>query len=385
MATVQRILIVGGGIAGQTLACALAKQGFTCEIVEIRPDWQIAGAAMTLQGNALRALRDIGLAGATVAAGWHGGELPLVFTDTLGQTVLEPDVLNMVGPGYPPQIAIRRQALHEVLLHAVNAAGVPIRMGTTVRSIDDTGREVRAVFTDGSSQGYDLVVGADGIRSGVRSLVFGDIQPRFAGFANWRALLPRPPSVNRMTWMWGYGRSVGVLPVDGDQVFVAGVTKEKDTTRYPAEDLARLFCEKFRSFGGALPDVLARAGEGPWLYTVMEEITLESPWYKGRVVLLGDAAHAACPFWAQGAAMAMEDAVVLAGLLGAGRPVDAALPEWMQRRHARCMYVQKGSFETGVHTHMDPESDQPKRFPAAFRDIVAKQFHEREAKMAELI
>ena len=385
MATAQRILIVGGGIAGQTLACALARQGLTCEIVEIRPDWQIAGAAMTLQGNALRALRDIGLAEATVAAGWRGGVRPLVFTDTLGQTVMEPDVLNMVGPGYPPQIAIRRQALHEVLLRAVQAARVPIRMGITVKSINDTGSEVQATFTDGRSQNYDLVVGADGIRSTVRSLVFGDIQPRFAGFANWRALLPRPPSVNRMMWMWGHGRSVGVLPLDGDQVFVAGVTKEKDATRYPPEDLARLFCEKFKSFGGALPDVLARAGEGPWLYTVMEEITLDPPWYKGRVVLLGDAAHAACPFWAQGAAMAMEDSVVLAGLLGTGHSVAAALAEWMQRRHARCLYVQKGSYDTGVLTHIDPESDQPKQFPAAFSEIVTKQFHVREAKMAEPI
>jgi len=381
----QRILIVGGGIAGQTLACGLARHGLTCEIVEIRPDWQITGAAMTLQGNALRALRDIGLASDTVAAGWHGGERPLVFTDTLGQTVMEPDVLNMVGPGYPPQIAIRRQALHEVLLRAVNAARVPIRMGATVKSIDDAGDEVRVAFSDGSSQGYDLVVGADGIRSTVRSLVFGDIQPRFAGFANWRALLPRPPSVNRMMWMWGHGRSVGILPVDGGQVFVAGVTKEKDATRYPTEDLARLFCDKFKSFGGVMPEVLARAGEGPWLYTVMEEIKLDPPWYRGRVVLLGDAAHAACPFWAQGAAMAMEDAVLLSGLLGEGRSIDAVLAQWMQRRHPRCMYVQQGSYDTGVLTHKDPESDLPKRFAPGFSDLVVKQFHEREAIMAQAI
>lgn len=383
MTTAHRILIVGGGIAGQTLACALALRGIGSEIVEIRPDWQIAGAAMTLQGNALRALRDIGLAGETVAAGWQGGEHPVVFTDTLGETVLEPDLLNMVGPGYPPQIAIRRQALHEVLLRAVIKAKAPIRMSTTVTSLQDKGSEVEARLTDGTTRGYDLVVGADGIRSTVRSLVFGDIQPGFAGFANWRALLPRPRSVERMVWMWGNGRSVGVLPLDGNQIYVAGVTKEQNADRHPADVLAYLFREKFKSFGGVLPAVLERAEDGPWLYTVMEEIKLGPPWYKGRVVLLGDAAHAACPFWAQGAAMAMEDAVLLGNLLGESRALDETLKEWMQRRYSRCLYVQQGSYDTGVLTHRDPESDEPKRFAPRVRDMLALQFREREMKMSE--
>ena len=383
MPAAKRVLIVGGGIGGQTLACALVKRGIECEVVELKPDWQIAGAAMTLQGNALRALLDIDLTQETVTAGWQGGTHPVVFTNNLGETVLEPDVLNMVGAGYPPMIAIRRQALHEVLLRAVLRAGVPVRMATSVTALHDHGDAVQADFTDGRSGRYDLVVGADGIRSKVRALAFGEVQPEFAGFANWRALLPRPASVTRMVWMWGHGRSVGVLPLDGDQIFVAGVTKEKDATRYPQADLARLFREKFRSFGGVMPDVLALADAGPWLYTVMEEVKLDPPWYKGRVLLLGDAAHAACPFWAQGAAMAMEDAVVLARLLGEQRPLEASLRDWMQRRHQRCLYVQQGSYETGVLTHQDAESDEPKRFAPEVREVMAAQFHAREARMGE--
>jgi 2-polyprenyl-6-methoxyphenol hydroxylase-like FAD-dependent oxidoreductase len=382
---VKNVLIVGGGIAGQVLACSLAQRGISCEVVEIKPDWQIVGAAMTLQGNALRALLDIGLTGQVVAAGWQGGSHPVVFTDTLGQTVLDPNVRNMVGEGYPPMIAIRRQALHEVLLRAVQKAGVPIRMGTTVTSIADHGDSVDVIFNDSSTGRYDLVVGADGIRSVVRSLVCGEVQPQYSGFANWRALLPRPPSVERMVWLWGYGRSVGILPLDGNQIYVAGVTKEKDVTRYPAAELARLFREKFRTFGGVMPDVLALADAGPWLYTVMEEVKLDPPWYRGRVVMIGDAAHAACPFWAQGAAMAMEDAVVLGRLLGEQIPVETALQKWMARRFDRCMVVQQGSYDTGVLTHRDPESDAPKLFPPAVRERLAAQFHEREAKMSEAI
>jgi 2-polyprenyl-6-methoxyphenol hydroxylase-like FAD-dependent oxidoreductase len=378
-----RVLIVGGGIAGQTLACALARRSIACEIVELRPDFQIAGAAMTLQGTALRTLQDFGLVEETIAAGWQGGERPVVFTDSRGQPVLEPELVNMVGDAYPPQIAIRRQALHDVLQRGVRRAGVPVRMGTTVTALADLGDEVEATFSDGTHGRYGLVVGADGIRSVVRSLVFGECQPQFAGFANWRAILPCAPSVKRMVWMWGRGKSVGVLPVDDGLMYVAGVTREKDTTRYPQADLLRLFRERFASFGGVMPDVLALAGEAPWLYTVMEEVKLDPPWHRGRVVLVGDASHAACPFWAQGAAMAMEDAVALAESLQSRAPVTQALSAWMARRYERCRYVQEGSLDTGRATHRDDESDEPSFFPPSVRPLIAEQFHQRELKMAE--
>jgi 2-polyprenyl-6-methoxyphenol hydroxylase-like FAD-dependent oxidoreductase len=132
------------------------------------------------------------------------------------------------------------------------------------------------------------------------------------------------------------------------------------------------------SFGGVMRDVLAIADQAPWLYTVMEEVKLDPPWHKWRVVVLGDAAHAACPFWAQGAAIAIEDAVVLAEVLAKGRPLE----EWMRRRYERCMYVQQGSYDTGVLMHRDPESDQPKRFPPPVRKIMEAQFREREARLA---
>lgn len=376
------VLIVGGGIAGQTLACALARRAIPCEIVELRPDFQIAGAAMTLQGTALRTLLDFGLVEETIAAGWTGDEHPVVFTDSRGETVLEPELVNMVGETYPPQIAIRRQALHDVLQRGVRRAGVPVRMGTTVTALSDDGESVEAVLSDGTRGRYSLVVGADGIHSVVRSLAFGEYAPQFAGFANWRAILPRAPSLERMVWMWGKGKSVGVLPVDNGLMYVAGVTREKDTTRYPQERLVALFRERFASFGGILPEVLSMADQAPWLYTVMEEVKLAPPWHKGRVVLVGDAAHAACPFWAQGAAMAMEDAVALAQSLESA-PVEKALPAWMVRRHERCLYVQEGSLETGRLTHRDEESNEPTFFPPPARAAIAVQFHERELKMAE--
>ena len=126
MACVKNVLIVGGGIAGQALACALAKRHIACEIVELRRGFEIAGAAMTFQGTALRALLEIGLTQETIAAGWQGGNTPVSFLDNTGEVIFEPEILNIVGPEFPPQIAIRRQAVHDVLQRAVRNAGVNI-------------------------------------------------------------------------------------------------------------------------------------------------------------------------------------------------------------------------------------------------------------------
>ena len=123
MAGAMNVLIVGAGIVGQTLACALTKRGIDCEIVEPKDDFKIAGAGMTLQGTALRAFLDIGIVDDMVAAGWHNPEQGIIFLDTVGSVVLERPEINIVGYGYPPSIAIRRQSVHEVLTRHVAKAG----------------------------------------------------------------------------------------------------------------------------------------------------------------------------------------------------------------------------------------------------------------------
>jgi 2-polyprenyl-6-methoxyphenol hydroxylase-like FAD-dependent oxidoreductase len=386
MAAVRNVLIVGSGIAGQTLACALAKRKIRCEIVELKPDFGMAGTGMTIQGIALRAFLDIGVVGDIADAGWHRDKNPIVFTDTQGDVVFEPPERNLVGPGFPAMVAIRRPALHEVLARAVAKSGVPVRMGTTVERLDDRGTHVDVTLSDGRTGVYDLVVGCDGIHSKVRTLLFGRVQPLYSGFANWRAILPRPARAERMTWMWGNGKTVGILPMGRDQIYVAGVTKEPTAARYPQAELPALFRDRFKGFGGVMADVLPLAtNPEQWLYTVMEEIKLPAPWYRGRVVVLGDAAHASCPFWAQGASMAVEDCIVLARLLETPQPIDQVLATWMARRYERCMFVQQGSYDTGVQLHQDPESDAPKVFPPPVREIMAKLAAQRAAKLAEPI
>jgi len=384
LAGAMNVLIVGAGIVGQTLACALTKRGIDCEIVEIKDDFKIAGAGMTLQGTALRAFLDIGIVDDMVAAGWHNPEQGIIFLDTVGSVVLERPEINIVGDGYPPSIAIRRQSVHEVLSRHVAKAGVAIHMGVTVETMTDTGGGAEVTFTDGRSASYALVVGCDGVRSKIRAMTFPGAEPDFAGFCNWRLILPRPKSIDRVYWLWGHGKTIGLIPVSDDQIYVAGVGKVANTDRPDQETVPATFRDKFACFGGLVPEILKLdINVGNILYTVVEQIKLPAPWFKGRIMVIGDAAHAACPFWAQGAAVGIEDAIVLAQELQSRDDIDASLAAWFERRFERAKFIQDGSFETGQNLTRDVESDAPKIFPPPVIENLAKQGAAIQARLAE--
>lgn len=358
--TAGRILVVGSGIAGQVLACALARRDVPCDLIELKPAFDVIGAGMYMQSNALRALDDIGVVDDIVRAGFPlEGDYTLV-GDSAGNVLARPGYPRIAGPAVPCMVPIRRKALHEVLAAAVARHGVRPRMGLTVDAIDDRpGAPVRVRFSDGTTGDYRLVVGADGIRSRVRGLVFPGVEPTFSGFANWRVILPRPATIDRPFWLMGAGRSIGVIPIARDLVYMAGVSKEPGNPRYATADLPALYHRKFGDFGGPIPALLAQVREpAQVVYTPIEEVHLPAPWYRGRTVVIGDAAHAGTPFWAQGASMAIEDAVLLARLLAAAAPaapeaLDAALEGWMAKRLDRCLFVQHGSLESGQRGHTE--------------------------------
>ena len=356
MSAIRRVLIVGAGIAGQTLALALARRGVACEIVEVKRDFDILGAGMYVQGNALRAFLDIGIVAAIVGAGWWRADDAWQMTDAEGGLLARAVTPRLAGADIPSTVTIRRQALHDILHAAVIRAAIPLRMGTTVTALAEApdGSAVEARFSDGSAGRYDLVAGCDGIRSTVRDLVFGRTEPQFSGFANWRVILERPPGIDMITWMQGDGTTFGIVPIAADYLYIAGVSKEPGNPRYERRDLPALLHRKFAEYGGPARSLLAAVRRPEQIvYTPIDEVIQPAPWHRGRVVILGDAAHASTPFWAQGASMAVEDAVLLAALIGSFRPAEQILPEWMARRHRRCLFVQHGSRETGEKSHRE--------------------------------
>ena len=354
MPSLGKVLIVGSGIAGQTLAAALARRDIACDVVEIKRDWSIVGAGLYMQSNALRALATLGVVGDIIAKGWHRPDDTTLITTAEGRVLARPVYPRIAGPDIPAIVPIKRRLLHDILNDLVRRSGVTIRMGVTVAAIDDRSppEGVSVRFTDGRSDEYDLVVGADGIYSTVRRLVFGEIPAIFSGFANWRVTLPKPAELDSVTWMHGNGTTLGLIPMSPGELYMGGVTREPDNPRYAQDDLAWLMREKFRDYGGIARTLLEQITDPHQvIYTAIDEVFLPRPWYRGSTVVIGDAAHASTPFWAQGASMAIEDAVLLADYAASGAAPEEFLPAWMDRRYERCVWVQRGSRETGERSH----------------------------------
>jgi 2-polyprenyl-6-methoxyphenol hydroxylase-like FAD-dependent oxidoreductase len=289
------VLIVGGGIAGLTVAVALHRDGLDVEVVEHQAEWNTLGAGLSLQPNGMRVLRRLGLAEGALDAGCVLGQW--VFADDQGGVLCQID-LDSVWGAVGPMVGITRAQLQEVLV--AGAGSVRCRLGTSITSVSEDDGQVSVRFTDGSAAGYDLVVGADGIRSRVRELVFGPLEPTFAGHVSWRSVapirLPGPPSVQ--FWL-GDRCFFGLCSVGGDRTYGFGhVTQAR---RYePVEGRLRRPRERFAGFGSTVQEYLAAVEDDAQIHCSAIESVEQDRWATGRVVLIGDAAHAASPLMGQG-------------------------------------------------------------------------------------
>jgi 2-polyprenyl-6-methoxyphenol hydroxylase-like FAD-dependent oxidoreductase len=361
MRRIERILIVGGGIAGTTLAIGLGDLNIEVEIAEREEQWRPLGVGLTLQGPALRALRSIGVLDEVVAAGVGVSELRIGTTNSeIVDTVRMPP---LAGPGYPASVSLLRPAFHEVLAGFATQRQAIVRLGCTVASLtqDDAGVDVG--FADGSQARYDLVVGADGLHSKVRQLTLGDDAPAplFTGQAVWRAMLPRHREVaDALVMFYGPRNKVGFNPVSEEQMYVFVVENVDDRERVPSEALPSLLRAQLDAYTGWVGGV-AEEITAPELVDrrLIDTLLVSDPWYRGRVLLIGDAAHTPGPHLAAGAGIAIEDAVVLSELLAERVPVDELLARFMARRYERCRMVVENSRQLGKWERRpdDPDAD----------------------------
>ena len=349
---VKKVLVVGAGIGGLTLAAALGQRGIEADVVEISVEQQVLGVGILQPGNALRALDSIGVLDACYAAGFPTDEYR--YMDASGAPIATLQLLRIADPRRPAINMLPRPALHRILTDAAKSAGARIRMELTVRTLQQDERGANAVFTDGSRGAYDLVVGADGIRSSIRRMVFGETEPQFTGHGVWRVTTARPKELTYQAMYLGVAAKAGLVPLTQDTMYLLLVTNEPGNPRMPQDQLDRLIRERLAQFGGLIADVRERIDDPrSVVYGPIEEIILPPPWYNGRVVVIGDAAHASGPHIAQGAAMAIEDAVVLAELAASPMSVPEMLDAFMRRRYERCKFVQDTSRQVGVDGNLD--------------------------------
>ena len=315
MTVVRKALVVGGGIGGLTAAVALRRAGVSVDLVESQPEISVDGVGIIQPNNTLRALDRIGLAQACVRL---GGPFPgwRIF-DAHGSLLLEAPGSSAAAPQYPPVNGIKRPLLHKVLTEAATAAGVSIQTNTSVRSLTERPRCAHVQFTDGREADYELVVGSDGIHSGMRRMIFGSAyEPTFTGESVWRYNFPRPRRVEWGEVYYGPDSKVGLVPMSPELMYMFVVTAEPGNPRMPRDGLASALRQRLGRFSGFIAELRESVvNSNEVVYRPMESLLLPAPWYKGHVVLIGDAAHTTTPHLAQGAAMAIEDAVVLGELL----------------------------------------------------------------------
>ncbi|MEP3224736.1 MAG: FAD-dependent oxidoreductase [Parasphingorhabdus sp.] len=331
------ILVIGGGIGGLTSAIALRGKGHRVTVIEKDPDWAVYGVGIIQQSNVIRAMDELDLLDDYLAAGVPFDNVAIHMPD--GTKVAEVPAPRLVE-GYPANVGIGRPALHKVLGDRTKSAGAEVRLGVVANSIDDLGDQVRVSFSDGKTEDFDIVVGADGVYSDTRQKVMPDAeQPEFTGQAVWRYNFPRPADLNALHAYNG-PTGVGLVPISDELMYMYVTTPEPDKPNYPTAGIAATMREKLI---GTAPQIQEMAeditDDVGVVYRPMEQMMLYDDWHSGRVVLLGDAVHATTPHLGQGAGMAIEDSLVLADELTNHETPEAAFKAYRDRRFERCRYI----------------------------------------------
>jgi 2-polyprenyl-6-methoxyphenol hydroxylase-like FAD-dependent oxidoreductase len=336
---VKKVLVVGAGIGGLGAAAALAQRGVEVHVVELRKNAEVYGVGINQPANSLRALRSLGVLDEILSVGFAYDRNS--FFDWQGNLIVE--CPSALGGDVPANNALSRRDLHRILIGAAERAGAKITYGATVEDFEESADQVNVTLSDGRVDAYDLVVAFDGLRSPMRQRLFGtEYEPVFTGYSVWRLTLPRPAEVTNTLLFQGDHTKAGVIPLSQDSMYLLHVTAETGNPYMPPEQMGEMLKERLAGYGGLIGEIRddISSSEGI-VYSPLSEVMLPEPWFKGRVIILGDAAHACAPHLTQGAGMALEDAVVLAEELETtDRSVADSLAAFMERRFDRVKLVQ---------------------------------------------
>lgn len=354
--SVQRALIVGGGIGGMAAAIALSERGVKVDLIDLDPQWRVYGAGITITGPTLRAYRRLGLLEEIKAQGAITTKTRLFKYDGTHLHDLEEPVIE---EGLPATGGIMRPVLHRIMQKRVKELEIPVRLGLTVSSLTNVDGGVDVVFSDGSAGHYDLAIGSDSVFSGVRELSFphmGPAQP--TGQGCWRISIRKPPGLEYGEFYLGHANPCGITACAPDQVYMWMLTPHVERESFMDEE--ELFNELKRllaDFGGNAGWIRDNMTRDDWInYRPLAAVLQPKPWYDGRIVLLGDAVHATTPHLASGAGMAVESGIVLAEELASADSVADGLLAYQERRYPRCKDVIDSSVSVGrlQLAHGDP-------------------------------
>lgn len=340
-----RVAVIGAGVGGLCAAIALRRRGIEAVVYERAEMLGDVGAGLLVWANAVRVLKELGVADAVLRDGSVVQHGQVRTSDGRVLAVSAPGELEKTFG--LPSVAIHRAALHRALMEALPADAV--QLGAACESVCQDDNGATAVFADGRRVRADVVVGADGIRSVVRRHFFPDATPRYAGYVAWRGAVATRDEValGLTSESWGRGNRFGILRLDADRVYwFATANREAGRKRTPSEHREDLL----GIFGGwhhPVRHLLEGTAPEAILYNDLCDLAPMQRWSAGRITLLGDAAHATTPNMGQGACMAIESAYVLAESLAKRRDLPGALLDYENARRARTAWVTNQSWRIG--------------------------------------
>jgi len=351
MTAVSKVAIAGGGAAALGAAIQLAKAGVHVDVFEMKPEVSALGSGITLQGNSLRVFDQLGVWDAVRAKGYAFEGLTLRAPGPGAPAVAELPDVKTGGPEYPACMGMYRPDLAVILHERAAAVGVRVHFSARVTGVRETGADGVEVFVDDASVGtYDLLIGADGLNSTVRDLIGIDTKPEPTGMGIWRTFVSRPAEVEHSELYYGGPVYIaGYTPTGDDTMYAFLVEDAQDRVGVTDEEATRIMLEESRAYDGPWNSIRADLAAGARAnYTWFTAHIVSEPWNRGRVVIIGDAAHSCPPTIAQGAAQALEDAVVLTELLTERDAVDQQLwDDFHARRLPRATAVVEASVQLG--------------------------------------
>jgi 2-polyprenyl-6-methoxyphenol hydroxylase-like FAD-dependent oxidoreductase len=344
---IKKVLVIGGGFTGMSVALALNQLGVEVDLVEINPNWRTDGAGITVSGPSIRAIDALGLRGVFLEQGTMHNAFEGF--NAQGHKMMEIPPLpvprtDIVGGG-----GIMRPNFARAIAGIVRSRNISVRLGETFREIHDGEDQAHVIFENGTEDDYDLVIAADGVYSSVRERYFpGAPVPEYSGQGVWRAVVPRNGLQNAMQFL-GRDSKAGFTPVSADHMYLYFTEKRPTKARIPDDQLLPTLRALLEEYTAPLM-VQIREGlneQSQILYRPLEQMLMPRPWYRGRILLIGDAVHATTPHLASGAGMGFEDAVVFGEEVARGGDLHSILERYQNRRWTRCAMVVNNSGRLG--------------------------------------
>lgn len=337
----MKAIVIGAGIGGLAAGIALRQAGIEVEIYEQAGALQEVGAGLSLWANAVHALDRLGLGDAVRSLSATYGVAGLRTWDGRPLTTPSGELEKRLGLLV---VVVHRAELLDVLVRACDPARV--HLGARFDRFAQDDARVTAVFASGNRAHGDVLVGADGLNSVVRTQLHGPQPPRYSGYTAWRGVVAFDTDRVRAGESWGYGRRFGYVPMAGRRVywFATRNTPEGGRNRDEKAHLERLF----RGWHDPIEALIEATPATGILRNDIYDRPVLQRWGNGRVTLLGDAAHPMTPNLGQGACQALEDAVVLARCLREGRDPAAALRAYEAQRIPRANLLVAASRRVGV-------------------------------------